>query len=85
MLYEVITDPHLVAGLAHRALEDVLHAQRLADLAQVLVLTLEGEGRGAPGHFQFLDPGQCVEDFLGNAVGEKFLLLVGRHVSYNFV
>ncbi len=74
-------DAHRGARLAHRALEDVLDAQGVADLPQVLVLALEGEGGGAAGDLQVLDLGQRVQDLFGDAVGEVFLLGVRGHVD----
>jgi hypothetical protein len=74
-------DPDLVALLAHAALEDVGHAEPLADGAQVLLLALEGEGGGAPGDAEILDPGQHVEQLLGQALGEILVVRVHRHVD----
>ncbi len=74
-------DAHGRARLAHRPLQDVVDAERVADPAQVLVLALECKRRGAPGNLEFLDGGERIEDLLGDAVGEIFLLGIRAHVD----
>ena len=74
-------DAHPRAGLAHAALEQIRGAELLPDGAQVFVLPLEGERRGAADHPQAVHLRQRVEDLLGDAVGEVFLLLVGAEVD----
>ncbi len=79
-LDELRRDADLVAGFPDRAFDDVADIQQFADLAQILVLALEGEGRRAPRDAQVLYLGEDVQKLLGDAVGEIFLVLLGRHV-----
>jgi len=74
-------DACTLALAAHAAFEHGGHAQRLADLAQVLVLALELERRGATHHLQAIDARQRVQDLLGQAIGEELVFRVGRHVD----
>ena len=67
--------------LAHAAFVHRLNFQLLADLADVLVLALEGERRGARSHAQCLDLGQGIDDLLSHAVGEVFVFRVVAHVG----
>ena len=62
--------PQPVAVAPDAALDHVGDAQPLADLAQVLVLALEIEGRGAAGDLQVRHLGQAVDHLLGQPVGE---------------
>ena len=59
----------------------MVHAQQVADLAQVLVLPFEGKLLSPAGNFEFLNRGQQVENFFCNAVGKIFLLFVGADVD----
>src|SRR5262249_41394337 len=74
-------DPQPVAGLADAALQDGADAELFADLADVLVAALEGEGGGAGGDVQPLDPGQGADQLLGQAVAEVLVLGVGAEVA----
>ncbi len=74
-------DAHRRARFAHRSLQDMVDAERVADLAQVVVLTLECKGRSPPGNLELLDRGQGIQDLLGDAVRKIFLLGIGTHVD----
>ena len=80
-LHQLCGNAHLGSGLAHGALQDVLHPKGFADLAQILVLALEHEGRRAAGDPQVLYLRQRVQDFLRDAVRKVLLFGVGRHVD----
>src|SRR5262249_31833501 len=67
-------DADAVAFLAYAALEDVCDVELLADAAQVVALSLEGKRRGTANDAQAVDVRQRVEDLLGYAVGEVFLI-----------
>ncbi len=56
------------------------NAERFADGSQAFVPALEMERRRATGHFQAIHVRQRIEDFLGDAVGEIFVVLVRAHV-----
>jgi len=66
------------AGTA--ASEQGADAQGFADFAQVGVLALELEGRGAADHLHAVDARQRIEDLFRDAVREEFVLRIGRHV-----
>src|SRR4051812_34980037 len=70
---ELRGDPHTVAGFAHRAFDKVRCPERLTDGAQILVLALEFESRGAPDDLQVRNLGQRRGDLLGHAVREELL------------
>ena len=65
----------LVARFAHAAFEQVARVQLLADDTQVLVLALEEEARRASRYAQLGDLRKLIQDLLGQAVREIFLLL----------
>jgi hypothetical protein len=74
-------DPEPVPRLAHAALEDGAHLELAADLGDVFVFVLEGEGRGAGCDAQRFDLGQRVDDLFGDSVGEKLVLRVRAHIG----
>jgi hypothetical protein len=74
-------DARALAGTAHAALQHRVHAKLLADAAQVLVLALELERRGAPDHLHAVDARERVQDLLGQAVGEELVLRIVGHVD----
>ena len=74
-------DPHLRARLAHRAFQDVLHAQGFTDLSQIQVLPLERKRGSAAGNFQFFHPRQGIQNLFRNAIGKIFLLGIRGHVD----
>jgi hypothetical protein len=78
---ELRGDPDPAAGLADAALEDMTHAEALADLADIDVLALEGEGRVAGDDEKLRQLRQRGDDVLGNAVSEIFLLGIAAHVG----
>ena len=78
---ELGSDAQPVAGLAHAPLDDGPDVQSTADLTHVLILALEGEGRGPRHHAQALHLGQGVDDLLGNTVAEELLLGIGRQIG----
>ena len=75
-------DAHTVTlvVLAHAAFEDRLDTQFFTDIPQVLILALEGERGGAPGHPQFFYLGQDIEQFLAEPIGEILVVAIGAHV-----
>ena len=77
---ELRRDADAVAGLSDAAFENVRHTKGRGDLANVLMLALERERRGARDHLQARDLRQEVDDFLGQAVAEVLVLLVAAHV-----
>jgi hypothetical protein len=71
---------HPIAGAADRSLQDMGHAQRIADLAQVPQAGLVLAHRGPADHFQVRDLGQVREDVVLDAVGEIFVFLAVTQV-----
>ena len=67
-------DAHPVAGLAHAAFDDVLHAELARDLLHVHRLALVLERGVARDDEQVAEARQVGQDVLGQAVGEEFLL-----------
>ena len=78
---ELRGDAQLVAVLAHAAFQQVGDAELGADRAQVLVLALERETRGASHQPQRRHLCKLVEDFLGQAVAQVFLIVRLREVG----
>ncbi len=74
-------DAQLVPILAHASRQQVLHAQSLADLAQVEIPTLVCERGRTRGDAQIPDPGQRAQDLLGDSVAEIFLVVRRTHVG----
>ena len=72
--------PDSITGALHTALEYVCHVQRIGNAANVLVLPLVGETRGASRDFQFRDLRQHVQQGLGQAVRKILVVLAARHV-----
>ena len=70
-----------ISGSPHAAFQDVLHAQRLGDFGDVLLLSTERERRSAGNHFQARNFGEQVQDLFGQAVAEVFILFVRAHVG----
>ena len=68
------------AGFSHASFEHVPHAELAADLADIDGLALVGKRRVAGDDEELADPGQSRDDVLRDAVGEIFLLDIGRHV-----
>src|SRR5271156_2012082 len=56
-------------------------AERLPDAAQILVLALELEGRGAPENPQARHLGKRGRDLLGHSVGEEVLIRIMREIE----
>ena len=48
-------DPKTIAGPADAALKEVGHPKRFSDLTNVLILALEGKGRGAGDNLESRD------------------------------
>ena len=74
-------DAQALAGLPHRALEDALDAEALADGAHVAGVTLELEGGGARGDAQAGEARQGVDQLLGHAFAEIVLVARRAHVG----
>src|SRR5713101_6780153 len=64
-----------VARLAHAALQNRADVQLAADLADILLFVLKRERRAARGHVKAAHARQGVNDLLGHAVAEVFLVL----------
>ncbi len=69
---ELRRDAHAVAGLAHRALDQVACAHGLTHGADVLVLALELKCGAARDDTQVPHFGERAADFIGHAVREEF-------------
>ena len=78
---ELRGDAEARPGSPHAAFENGGDAQRVGDLANVLGLALEREGRRARGHLQPRDLRQEIDDLLGQAVAEVLVVLVRAHVG----
>ncbi len=74
-------DPQPAARLAHAALENRGDLELPADLADVLALALEREGRGAGCDPERLDLGQGVDDVFRDTVAEILVLRVIAHID----
>jgi hypothetical protein len=74
-------DAHVLAGAAHAALEHGTDAELSRDGRDIDFLALEHERRSTRGNFQLRQFGQQVENFLGNAVAEIFVLRIPAHVD----
>src|ERR1039457_7125277 len=79
-LDELRRDSYFLSLLAHAAFQNGAHVQLLAYRSQVPSLSLELEGRCHGSDPEFLNPGQIVEQFLGQAIGKVLLFPVGTHV-----
>ncbi len=78
---ELRRHPNPVILAPHAALEDIRHAEPLANAAQVLVLALESERGSPPRDAEILDPRQHVQDLLRQALGEVLIGRILRHVD----
>ena len=74
-------DPYPTARLAHAALDDVAHAQLLADFLDVDGLSLVGEGRIAGDHREGAPAGEHRNDVLGDTVGEELLFRITAEIQ----
>src|SRR5207302_4672889 len=77
---ELREDAQAISVPAHAPFEHGRYVQLLADLANVQVFSLEGEGGGAGDHANSFDVGETVDDLLGHAVGEVLVVLVAAEV-----
>ena len=73
-------DPGSLTVTPHTAFEYIGDPQLLADRAQILGLALELKRGSAADHSHPIDTGERIQDFLGEPVGKKFVLLVRTHV-----
>jgi hypothetical protein len=73
-------DPHPIARFADAPLQDITHAERLADLLDMNVPALEREGGIAGDDEELGQFRQSRDDVLGDAVGEIVLLCIAAHV-----
>jgi hypothetical protein len=62
---ELRRDTNAVAGAPHAAFQDGPHTKGFGDLANILLLAVEREGRRAGVYFESLDLRQQIQDFLG--------------------
>jgi hypothetical protein len=74
-------NPDPPAGFAHRAFEDITHAEFAADLLHVDGLTLVRKRRVAGDDKQPADARERSDDLLDHAVGKIFLLRVAAHIG----
>src|ERR1700733_3163280 len=74
-------DAHLVAVLAHAALEHCTNVELTRDVGDIRILTLEGEGGRARRDLELRNRGERVQELLGKAVGEIVLLGIAAHVD----
>ena len=72
------TDP--VCRAANAPFQHVPHPQLTSDLLHLDRAPLVGEARVAGDDEQFLETGQCSDDFFHHAVGEEFLLRIAAHI-----
>ena len=77
---ELHRHPQAIVGLANAALEQRLHVELFANGPDVLAFAAELKGRGARGHAQAIDLGECVDELLGQAFTEVFLVVARTHV-----
>jgi hypothetical protein len=80
-VHQLRCDTDAVVGTADAAFQDGAHVQRLSNLGDVLVLAAKHESGGASGNFQVGDTGQEVNDVLGEAIAEVFVVGVAAHVG----
>jgi hypothetical protein len=73
-------DPHTTAGLAHRAFEDIAHAELAPDLLHIDRLALVGEARIPGDDEEPADARERGDDLLDHAVDEIFLLWITTHI-----
>ena len=69
------------ARLTHAAFEHSVDLQLASDVADVLAFSFKREGGGPRGHSKRFDFTQSINDFLGNAITEKFVLGIVAHVN----
>ena len=69
-----------IVGLADAALEQRLHVELCANGPDVLAFAAELKGRGARGHAQAIDVRERVDELLGQALTEVFLVVTRTHV-----
>src|SRR6266516_7273704 len=70
-----------VARFTHATFQHRVYLQLASDLADVLALSLESKGGSPRRHAKRFDLRQRVDDFLSNAIAEKFVLWVIAHVN----
>src|SRR6266581_6695722 len=74
------TDTHRIARLAHAAFEDMANAQLLGDRGRAEFGFPKLKRGRARSHFEPVDVGEYVENFLRNAVREVALIALHREV-----
>src|SRR5574337_169566 len=74
-------DPDLVALLEHRALDQVGHLQRRADLRRAVLGVAKLEAGILADHLQSIDLGEFGDQLLGQAIGEILLLGVAAFIA----
>ncbi len=78
---QVTADPEPIAAFAHRAFEQISHAELAADLLHIHGLALVGKARIASENDEPADAAEGGDDLLDHAVGEIFLLRVTRQIG----
>src|SRR6516165_2358856 len=78
---ELRVDPHAIASAADRAFEYRLHAQLLADGANIDRAPLVGKARVACDHPEAGNLGQVGDDVFAYTVREILLLWIPRHID----
>jgi len=77
---ELCRDPHAIAGLADASLQHVRHVELRPHLGDSHRAALERERRGPCRHAELGNPGEHVEQLLGEAIGEILVLRIRAHV-----
>lgn len=79
-VHELDGDLEPLSRLAHASLQNGPHAQLLAHLAHIGLLTFEREGGRARDHLEPLDRCEPRDQLFGHAIGEVLVLLIGAQV-----
>ena len=74
-------DANSVPGAPHAAFEHRAHVQRPGDGPDVLGVAAKRERGGPRRDLQILNPGERVDDLLGESIAEVFILRVGAQVG----
>ncbi len=73
-------DPDPIGGAPDTAFQDILHTQFAGDLSNINGPPLVDKRRVARDDEELVEAGECGDDVLGYAVGEKFLFRVVGHI-----
>src|SRR5262249_32709364 len=78
--YELHIDPQPIFAALNGTFEDIAHAELAADLRNIDLFSLVGEGRAATNNQQFIEARQVGGQALSNAIDEIFLFGIPAHV-----